>query len=1132
MVNSYKLKTHVRLLLMVFIIAIGTINLSDAQTHTWRGDTGDQSWQDEQNWTGPAGIPNGPTANVSFVEASTASGGPLFIDLESATPIQLNSIRANGSTEAVTIHNSLGGPLELEGNGGAIANDILTDLGAQALTINADLRLVDKRVWINSGIDSGLITINGDIAPLSEPLPGAEAVEAPIKSKLGDPILTLTGRNIGLGQGIHIAGDIHDGDVVLGVDTGWIQDGANHRNTVRLTGQNTFTGGVNVLTNTLEFDSVGNSGEPSALGAGSHKYWLDRINLGANGFTGTARYVGETVTGHATDRNFHMASAGTGGGAIEASGAGPLVIRGGLTSNTGSNKQWRLAGESSGVVEGVVHDFAGAGRVNVFKDGDGTWTLAGANVYEGTTTVAQGELVLTGSIGNETLTADRIDIRSGATLTIDGGSARVTDLDNNGTLNLRSGELLLMNNTSSGGGGSVTIGTDGRGYLGLFGQDQTFDDVILSGSDDWLELGRAPTLYTFKATNLDNSAGGVILTSNSPTVHIDGGTFTYNVPVPEDRRFFRPQVVGSGGFTKQGDGLLVFDDNTSRDSRKRHTYTGDTRIEGGTLQVSGFARLPFTSRVFIAEDATLDLRRMIGDGSGLIGSLSGNGSVVTGSNVALSVGGRDDVFDGAISGEGDFVVHGPGTQELAGANTYSGITAVGGGTLRVTGAIQGTSQVSTSIQGAIEIDGGNIDTAGDLQLGFASPALRIMNGGVLKANQIDPTRIRCCLPLDPNRIEWLDGTIHLSTATELDFTDGQPTRQELLRRPFGASLTLDANRHLVVDENLTIGSGGSLKLEGGTVAASRIAVAGSMEIDSGQINGPVDNYGEITVNGTTEFGSYRGRGIAGTGTSIFNSDFQPADKGIGFEGSVVFADTSTISFRSLDVARISIDGSASLGGTLDVSFPHLPEGFVPDPFYTVLESFDLSGSFANVQPGERLPVENGTFLVSYGEGSEFDANSVVLSDFLLGILGDFDSNGILEVADINLLSANVGGTDDMFDLTNDGQITEADREFWVTDLKETFFGDADLNGTVEFSDFLTLSGNFGESGGWEHGDFDGSGLVDFTDFLRLSANFGQSDLGFATAVPEPHASDFLGLGSVALLICTRRTRSRAVTEQQ
>ena len=198
----------------------------------------------------------------------------------------------------------------------------------------------------------------------------------------------------------------------------------------------------------------------------------------------------------------------------------------------------------------------------------------------------------------------------------------------------------------------------------------------------------------------------------------------------------------------------------------------------------------------------------------------------------------------------------------------------------------------------------------------------------------------------------------------------------------------------------------------------------------------------------------------------------------------------------------------------------------------MLESSDLSGSFANVQAGERLPVENGTFLVSYGEGSEFDANSVVLSDFLLGILGDFDSNGILEVADINSLTENVGGTDAMFDLTNDGQVTEADREFWVTGLKETFFGDADLNGTVEFSDFLRLAANFGESGGWEHGDFNGSGHVDFPDFLKLAANFGEREIGFATAVPEPDATVFLGLGSVALLICTRRTRGRAVTEQQ
>ena len=52
-------------------------------------------------------------------------------------------------------------------------------------------------------------------------------------------------------------------------------------------------------------------------------------------------------------------------------------------------------------------------------------------------------------------------------------------------------------------------------------------------------------------------------------------------------------------------------------------------------------------------------------------------------------------------------------------------------------------------------------------------------------------------------------------------------------------------------------------------------------------------------------------------------------------------------------------------------------------------------------------------------------------------------------------------------------------------------GDANDDGNVEFADFLTLSGNFGErTPEWEEGDFDGNGTVDFADFLILSFNFG------------------------------------------
>lgn len=67
-------------------------------------------------------------------------------------------------------------------------------------------------------------------------------------------------------------------------------------------------------------------------------------------------------------------------------------------------------------------------------------------------------------------------------------------------------------------------------------------------------------------------------------------------------------------------------------------------------------------------------------------------------------------------------------------------------------------------------------------------------------------------------------------------------------------------------------------------------------------------------------------------------------------------------------------------------------------------------------------------------------------------------------------------------------------------------GDADLRGSVDFSDFLILSRNFGETvNGWAQGDFTLDKYVGFEDFLALSRNYGQrSGLGRAVlAVPEP-----------------------------
>lgn len=90
----------------------------------------------------------------------------------------------------------------------------------------------------------------------------------------------------------------------------------------------------------------------------------------------------------------------------------------------------------------------------------------------------------------------------------------------------------------------------------------------------------------------------------------------------------------------------------------------------------------------------------------------------------------------------------------------------------------------------------------------------------------------------------------------------------------------------------------------------------------------------------------------------------------------------------------------------------------------------------------------------------------------------------------------------------------------------TFSGDADINGTVDLTDFTYLAGNFNGTGKtWLQGDFNYDGIVDLTDFTFLASNFNQSmpasTLG--AAVPEPIG--VLAAGSFcAMAVCRRRRR--------
>jgi glucose/arabinose dehydrogenase len=72
-------------------------------------------------------------------------------------------------------------------------------------------------------------------------------------------------------------------------------------------------------------------------------------------------------------------------------------------------------------------------------------------------------------------------------------------------------------------------------------------------------------------------------------------------------------------------------------------------------------------------------------------------------------------------------------------------------------------------------------------------------------------------------------------------------------------------------------------------------------------------------------------------------------------------------------------------------------------------------------------------------------------------------------------------------------------------------GDANLDGSVNGSDFALLAGNFGRTGrAWGEGDFNDDGSVNGTDFALLAGNFGRNLAGAGASVD---AADWAALES-------------------
>jgi fibronectin-binding autotransporter adhesin len=101
-------------------------------------------------------------------------------------------------------------------------------------------------------------------------------------------------------------------------------------------------------------------------------------------------------------------------------------------------------------------------------------------------------------------------------------------------------------------------------------------------------------------------------------------------------------------------------------------------------------------------------------------------------------------------------------------------------------------------------------------------------------------------------------------------------------------------------------------------------------------------------------------------------------------------------------------------------------------------------------------------------------------------------------------------------------------------VRYTIPGDADLNQTVNFTDFQTLTTNYNKPGNWTQGDFNYDGTVNFTDFQILTTNYNASlgatgSVATGSATPAAKTSSASGNGGVVSAAAPTLSASAAST---
>ncbi len=766
----------------------------------------------------------------------------------------------------------------------------------------------------------------------------------------------------------------------------------------------------------------------------------------------------------------------------------------------------------------------------------GSLLLAGSNAYNGSVNISSGTLQLS-STGSTIGANGSFSVSSAGTLDLlVGGGGQLQASDVSGILaktTLKSGSVLAFDTT---GGNFTLAGSLPSGAYGLL--KNGVNTLTLSNTNTYsgttnvsagtLQLGasnatspNSPLLLGSAGTfDLNGFAGTVAsLSGNGLLTNSTGSPATLTLKTAGSSTFTGPITDGSGQtsivFSGSGTQILTgsstYSGGTTISKGRLGAYSstalgsGTVQLNGGVLSLGGSAGVP--TNVVLNGSATA--------GSGAVTLTSGvtsqSSSVFLNNQVSVSdTTGFTATFtykslpgsDGASADGAAFVLQ----------NDPRGTAALGsnGGTLGYGGGTGVAIAPSAAVFFNIYSPGGgqtNFDTNGSTNIGsnLSLPGIETTTGS------------------------GFNNSNSTLTGGGVELASGDPIQVSLSYNGPSQTLTEQLVDTVTGGTFVTTYSTDLASVLGGSSGGTQLAYVGFTGATGGETSTQtVSNFSFQTGTMSAGFAglaAYSNNVVALTGTKsgielVSSSGYTPVQIGtlaIQSNASVVVTSVNPAgtAYQTLITTGLSIAGTTGAWtGKLDLTGNSL-----------IVHGGDLPTMTNQVAQG----YANGTWQGSGGiTSSTAAANSTHLT--ALGVIKNDNGYGTPLYGSGGTIATTFGGAAPV-----DGDIL----------VKYTYYGDANLDGVVDGSDYSIIDNSYameqtgsGAITGWGNGDFNYDGVVDGSDYTLIDNAFNSQGVamtasiasavapgGGTSAVPEPTSIFLLSAGAAGVLGRRRRESS-------